>query len=147
VVVDFQRFRTTEAEDPVGRAKVLRDDVRASLPAATVVALSDEPADEEIEQAVSAARAARTLVILTRDASDLPRQVAIANAAIAAAPGDARIIHCAMRGPYDAGTLERVDDLLFTFGDPALSIQALVATLAGLRHPSGQMPVTVPGIA
>ena len=114
---------------------------------ATVVALSDEPTDREIDGAVTAASKATTLVILTRDASDLPRQVAIANRAIAAAPEEARVIHCPMRGPYDAGTLARADDWLFTFGDPALSIEALVAALAGEAATTARMPVAVPGLA
>jgi beta-N-acetylhexosaminidase len=147
VFVDFQRFRATEAEDPVGRAGLLRNEVIANLPQATVVTLSDVPTEEEIEMAVAAAGGARTLVILTRDASDLPRQVSIANRAIAAVPEGGRVIHCPMRGPYDAGALDRVDDLLFTFGDPAISIRALVATLVGIGYPPARLPVTVPGIA
>jgi beta-N-acetylhexosaminidase len=146
VVIDFQRFRTTEAEDPVGRAGVLRDAVALRLPGAEVVTLSDEPTDAEVGRAVATAAAAKTLVILTRDASDLPRQVAIANRAIAAVPEGARIVHCSMRGPYDAGALDRADDVLFTFGDPAISIEALVAALAGETPPAARMPVRVPGL-
>ena len=146
VMLDFQRFRATEAEDPVGRAGILRDVITRELPGATIVTLSDELAEEEIDRAVEAASGARTLVILTRDASDLPRQVEAANRAIAAAPETARVVHCPMRGPYDAGSLDRVDDWLFIFGDPALSIEALVATLAGRRQPGARLPVTVPGI-
>jgi beta-N-acetylhexosaminidase len=146
VVVDFQRFRTTEAEDPVGRAQVLRDAVAATLPGAEVVTLSDEPTDAETERAVTAAAEARTLVILTRDASDLPRQVALANEIIAAVPETTRVIHCPMRGPYDAGALDRADDLLFVFGDPALSIEALVAALAGESPATARMPVRVPSL-
>jgi beta-N-acetylhexosaminidase len=146
VVIDFQRFRTTEAEDPIGRARILRDAVAARLPGAAVVTLSDEPTDVEIDRAVESASSARTLVILTRDASDLPRQAAIANRAIAAAPEGVRVVHCPMRGPYDAGTLDRVDDWLFIFGDPALSIEALVAALAGETPPTAGMPVQVPGL-
>ncbi|HYH11037.1 MAG TPA: glycoside hydrolase family 3 N-terminal domain-containing protein, partial [Thermomicrobiales bacterium] len=144
VFIDFQRFRTTEAEDPVGRAQVLRDAVRANIPDSTVVTLSNDPTESEVAEASTRAAAAHTLVILTRDASDLPLQVEIANRAIAAAPGSARVIHCSMRGPYDAGTLAPVDDYLFTFGDPRISIEALMATLVGLQHPDARMPVTVP---
>ena len=144
VFVDFQRYRTTEAEDPVGRAQVLRDAVAERLPGATIAALGNEPTETETTEAIARARSASTLVILTRDASDLARQVRIAQDAITAAPSGTRVIHCAMRGPYDAGTLNTVSDLLFTFGDPAISIQALVATLAGASSPSASMPVTVP---
>ncbi len=52
-----------------------------------------------------------------------------------------------MRGPYDAGLLGDVDDFLFAFGDPAISIRALVAILCGLHQPVARIPVTVPGLA
>lgn len=146
VIVDFQRFRTTEAEDPVGRAQVLRDAVDETLPGTAVATLSDDPTPAEINEAIALASDAATVVILTRDASDLPRQAEIANQIITSAPESARIIHCCMRGPYDAGTLGGVTDHLFTFGDPAVSIEALVSVLAG-TGPTARMPVTVPGIA
>lgn len=146
VFIDFQRIRTTEAEDPVGRAQVLRDAVRANLPASTVVTLSNDPTEAEVEESISRAAGAATLVILTRDASDLPLQAEIANRAIAAAPEGARVIHCAMRGPYDAGSIAPVDDYLFPFGDPRISIEALVAILVGVQHPDAGMPVEVPGL-
>src|SRR5665811_2117600 len=144
VFIDFQRFRAVEGGDPVGRSKLLQDDVKANLPESTVVSLSNEPTDDQIAEATSRAANARTLIILTRDATDSPHQVDIARRAIGAAPDAARIIHCCMRGPYDAGLLGDVDDYLFTFGDPKWSIVALVATLVGLRQPTAQMPVAVP---
>ncbi|MDQ3523851.1 MAG: hypothetical protein M3451_02220, partial [Chloroflexota bacterium] len=89
---------------------------------------------------------ASTLIVLTRDATESPHQLDIANRAIAAAPDGVRVIHCPMRGLYDAGTLADVDHHLFTFGDPAISIRALVAVLADAATPTATMPVTVPGL-
>ncbi len=146
VFVDFQRFRTTEAEDPVGRAQVLRDAVAMNVPGASVVTLSNDPTDDEVTEATARASEAKTLVVMTRDASDLPEQVAIANRVIAAAPATARVIHCCMRGPYDAGTLARADDLIFTFGDPRVSIDAMVAYLTGRQQEHAHLPVDVPGL-
>jgi beta-N-acetylhexosaminidase len=146
LVVDFQRLRATEAEDQVGRAQVLRGALAGALPGAVVATLSDKPAREEIALAVRRAAESTTLVILTRDAADLRRQVEIADAVIGAAPDSARVVHCPMRGPYDATTLARADDLLFTFGDPAISIEALVDVLAGEHAPAARMPVVVPGL-
>ena len=146
VFIDFQRFRAVEGGDPVGRSKLLRDDVNANLPESTVVTLSDQPTDDEIAEATTSAASARTLIILTRDASDSPQQIDIAKQAITAAPDSVRIIHCCMRGPYDAGALGDVDDYLFTFGDPKWSIVALVAMLVGLQQPTARMPVSVPGM-
>lgn len=145
VVIDFQRFRAVEGGDPVGRSQMLLDELLANRLRSTVVTLSDEPTGNEIAAAIEDAGRASTLVILTRDATDTPHQRDIANRAIAAAPDGARVIHCPMRGPYDAGTLSHVDDHLFTFGDPAISIRALVTILAGSATPTATMPVTVPG--
>jgi hypothetical protein len=36
-----------------------------------------------------------------------------------------------MRGPYDAGIFGDVSDTLLTFGDPAVTVEALVNILAG----------------
>lgn len=146
VFIDFQRFRTTEAEDPVGRAQVLRDAIAMNIPASTVVTLSNDPTEDEIDEAITQAASATALIVMTRDASDLALQAEIANRVIAAAPDAVRVIHCAMRGPYDAGALTPVDDYLFTFGDPRVSIDAMVAVLVGLQHPDARMPVDVPGI-
>jgi beta-N-acetylhexosaminidase len=146
VFVDFQRFRAVEGGDPVGRSKLLRDEVEANLPHSTVVTLSDQPTGDEIASATTHAVGASTLIVLTRDATESPHQLDIAKQTIAATPGDTRVIHCSMRGPYDAGTLSHVDDHLFTFGDPAISIRALVAVLAGAATPTATMPVTVPGL-
>ncbi len=146
VFVDFQRFRTNEAADPVNRTGVLQAAVAMSLPSATIATLSDQPAKAEIAAAVARARDATTLVVMTRDASDHPEQIAIANRAIAAASETARVIHCPMRGPYDATMLNRVDDHVFTFGDPLVSIEALVATLAGAASSTAGMPVRIPGL-
>ncbi len=143
VFIDFQRFRTTEAEDPVGRAGVLRDAIAEHLPGAVIATLSNDPTEDEIKQAIDSAGAASTLIILTRDASDLPRQAEIAQHVIASARDSARMIHCAMRGPYDAGRLANVDDFLFAFGDPAISIRALLAVLAG-APPTAILPVNIP---
>jgi beta-N-acetylhexosaminidase len=146
VFVDFQRYRTNEAADPVNRTGVLRAAAAMNLPNATIATLGDEPAESEIADAAASARNATTLIVMTRDASDNPQQIEIANRVIAAAPADARIMHCCMRGPYDATLLSRADDHVFTFGDPKVSIDAMVAFLIGLPQEPARMPVEVPGL-
>ena len=69
---------------------------------------------------------------MTRDATDNPYQVEIARELIARAK-PSRLIHVALRGPYDAGILGDVDDTLLTYGDPAVTLEALVARLTGKR--------------
>jgi hypothetical protein len=80
---------------------------------------------------------------MTRDATDSPYQVELGRKVVAAAPEGARIIHVALRGPYDARILGKVSDTLLTFGDPAVTLKALVGVLAGTITPTATMPVAL----
>ena len=143
LIVDFQRLRSSEAEDPFNRGGIVRDQARDLLPSTRVATLSHEPRNEEAIFAINAARKAFTIVIMTRDATDFPYQVDIARKVIAAAPAGARIIHVALRGPYDKGILGPVSDTILTFGDPAVTLTALVRILAGTIEPTATVPVVL----
>ena len=144
LIVDFQRLRTSEAEDPFNRGGIIRDEVRKLLPNVRVATLSHQPRNEEAQFAINAAQLATTIVIMTRDATEFPYQAEIANQVIANAPDGARIIHVALRGPYDNGILGPVSDTLLTFGDPAVTLKALVGALAGNITPTATVPVSLP---
>jgi hypothetical protein len=92
--------------------------------------MSHDPQDPEIEEAQKAVTGADTLVLLTRDAVDHTYQAEIGKDLIARSDAS-RVIHVAMRGPYDAGIFGDVSDTLLTFGDPAVTVEALVDRLAG----------------
>ena len=143
LVIDFQRLRSSEAEDPFNRGGIVREGIGQRLPKARVATISHQPQGHEVIQATQAARQARTLVVMTRDATDFPYQVELAKQAIANLPAGARVIHVALRGPYDAGILGKVDETLLTFGDPAVTLQALVQVLAGETVPDGVLPITL----
>ncbi|MDQ3540915.1 MAG: hypothetical protein M3440_09520, partial [Chloroflexota bacterium] len=143
LIVDFQRLRTTEAEDPFNRGGIIREAATRLLPGSTVATLSHTPFSEEIDGVVDAARETDVVVILTRDAVDLPYQVEIARQVIAAS-ADARLIHVAFRGPYDAGVLGDVESTLLTFGDPAVTLHGLIDVLAGIHEPKAGIPVALP---
>ncbi|HYI23829.1 MAG TPA: glycoside hydrolase family 3 protein [Thermomicrobiales bacterium] len=143
LVVDFQRLRSSEAEDPFNRGGIVRDEVRRLLPSARVATLSHQPRDEEARFAIEAARSVSTLVVMTRDAIDFPYQVEIGRQAIDATPDGSRIVHVALRGPYDAGVLGDVSDTLLTFGDPAVTLKALIGIFAGTTRPTARLPVAL----
>lgn len=143
LIVDFQRLRSSEAEDPFNRGGIIRDEAGTKLPSARVATLSHQPRNEEATFAVNAARLASTIVVMTRDAIDFPYQVEIANKVIAVAAPDARIIHVALRGPYDNGILGPVSDTLLTFGDPAVTLKALMGVLSGEIAPTATVPVAL----
>lgn len=143
LIVDFQRLRSSEAEDPFNRGGIVRDEATIQLPKTRVATLSHQPSGDETTYAVNAARQAPTIAIMTRDATDFPYQVEIARQVIAAAPSGARIVHVALRGPYDAGILGPVNDTILTFGDPAVTLKALVGVLSGAIEPSATVPVAL----
>lgn len=142
LIADFQRLRNTEAEDPFDRGGIIRTAAARLLPGSTVITLGHKPTPDEIGHAIDAARAADVIVILTRDAVDLPYQVEIARRIIAASPG-ARVIHAAVRGPYDAGLLGNVESTLLTFGDPAVTLHGLMDVLTGRAEPQAGIPVAL----
>jgi len=141
--IDFQRLRSSEAEDPFNRAGVFRQAAEAMFPHARVVALGHEPGATDVQRAIAIAGEIDALVVMTRDATDNTDQVDIASQAIAATPSGARVIHVALRGPYDRGLLGPVEATILTFGDPAVTLRALPAVLAGERPLAATMPVAL----
>ncbi len=142
-IVDFQRLRSSEAEDPFNRGGIVREEAVLQLRGTRVATLGQQPKQEEIANAIDAARSAKTIVIMTRDASDFPYQVEISRRIIDAAGPDARIVHVALRGPYDSGILGPVDDTILTFGDPAVTLKMLIGVLSGQFEPTASVPVAL----
>ncbi|MBA2278393.1 MAG: beta-N-acetylhexosaminidase [Chloroflexia bacterium] len=145
VVVDFQRYRSSEAEDPVHRAQVMREAIGAAFPRGAAVALSHEPREDEVRRATAAMRDVEVVVVVTRDACDLPAQAALARRIIGTRSAGTPVIHVAARGPYDAGLLGEVSATLLCYGDPAVSLLAVVDVLAGRARAGGTLPVALSG--
>ena len=94
-----------------------------------------------VDRALAMTADVDVLVVMTRDAVENPYQVEICSRAIAATRPGTRVIHVALRGPYDRGTLGQVDTTVCTFGDPAVSLRALPGILSGERPITATMPV------
>ncbi|MCO5215381.1 MAG: glycoside hydrolase family 3 protein [Thermomicrobiales bacterium] len=131
VVIQFARLRNLEVVDRFDLPSVLEHAIAAQLPAATMITLSCEPTDEEIEGAVVASSGATTLIVCTRDAIQHEYQRRIGQRLVSAAPVGTHIIHVNLRGPYDVGLLGNVDETVFTYGDAVVSLRALAMKLAG----------------
>ena len=67
---------------------------------------------------------------MTRDAIQHEDQVALGSRLIDTGSG-ARTIHVCLRGPYDRGMLGTVDETVFTYGDPAVTLRALAEAFGG----------------
>lgn len=130
VIIDFQRLRHFEFGDPFNLPGIVRESLKEKLPQATVITLSQEPSDDELAQARKTVPNAKTLVLMTRDANTYSSQADIGRDLISRTNAE-RLVHVSMRGPYDRDIFGDVDNTLLTYGDPAVTVQALVDKLAG----------------
>jgi beta-N-acetylhexosaminidase len=130
VIIAFARLRNLEVVDRFGLPSVMEDAIATDLPHATMITLSPELTDGEVDAAITAAQGATTLVVMTRDAINHEDQIAVGKRLLDAA-GDARTIHVCLRGPYDRGLLGDVDETIFTFGDPVVTLRAIASAFAG----------------
>jgi len=141
--IDFQRLRSSEAEDPFNRAGVFREAAESVFPRARVATLGHEPSAESVHRAIAMVSDVEAMVVMTRDATDNTYQVEICTQAIAATRPGTPVVHVALRGPYDRGLLGRVDATVLTFGDPAVTLRALPVVLAGVTPIVATMPVAL----
>lgn len=130
VIIAFARLRNLEVVDRFGLPSVMADAISQRLPRARMITLPPEVGDNTRAEALAAAREARTLVVMTRDAIQHEDQVALGRRLLEATP-EARKIHTCLRGPYDAGLLGAVDETVLTYGDPVVTLQALADAFGG----------------
>lgn len=108
-----------------------------------VVETAGTPSSTEIEQAVDAAKQAQEVVVLTSNATNNVSQQQLVQALVARSPS---VIVAAMDKPYDATVLPpSIAAYLATYGNQPVTVRALAQVLAGHVHPSGKLPVTIPG--
>ena len=125
-VVDCLQTRFSPAEDLSMGSRVLQGLLRDAFPAAGYVALGPEPSDADVAQALLIARRAEATLLLTRNASMVPWQERVLRAFAAESFA---LLHAAVRGPYDADLAPHAQATLLTYGDPPVSLQALVETM------------------
>jgi beta-N-acetylhexosaminidase len=139
-VIDCQKQRSSIAEDPADRIAAVRDSARHAFEHATYLAVDAEPSTDMIHEAVRRAESSDAVLLLTRDAAihaphaDLGRRLALARTPL---------IHAAVRAPYDAHLFPTAAAVLLTYGDPSVSLQALIDVLAGRAQATGTPPVNL----
>jgi len=117
-----------EVEGATARSDVLRDLLLAAFPRATALAVPSDPSAGEVAGAISLAQGSDVVLFVTRDAFGQkgPARLGRALAAVGRS-----MIHAALRGPYDTGMFPDAAATVQTYGDPSVSLRALVAILAG----------------
>lgn len=112
--------------------------VEQAFPASVSIAIDPEPAADDLARARHLAGSADTVLLITRDAQRVQYQAKLGQELAASG---AHLIHAAVRGPYDGAVIRGAGATLLTYGDPSVSLQALVDILAGRATPEGTPPV------
>jgi beta-N-acetylhexosaminidase len=140
-LIDCVLPRFSQAEEALERAALLRSLVLDSFPNTANLALSPELTTDEQAAARSLAEGSELVLLVTRNAALLPAQAALARMLTALGRP---LILAAVRSPYDAALLPDAAATLLTYGDPDVSLHALVDVLAGRAEARGSLPVTLP---
>jgi beta-N-acetylhexosaminidase len=137
VVIDCQRRASSIAEDPVDRTAILKEALKSAFPKARHLAISEKPTDRECAVARSAAEKAEVVLFVTRDADLIHAHGSFGQELALTKP----LIHASVRAPYDSAVIPSAKTSLLTYGDPPVSLQALVDVLAGRAKAEGTAPV------
>lgn len=131
---------TGAGEDATG---ALADRVRARGPQATALPTGKAPTQQQISQAVQAAKGNDVTVVLTNaawDADNASQQELVRALQRANVP----VVAAAVRDPYDAAYAEQVPTWLATYSDTPVAMESLAKVLFGEIAPQGKLPVPVP---
>ncbi len=138
LLVDCTLPRFSQVEEAMERAALLREVVQAAFPRAEQITLGPEPSDDDIRRVREAAAACDAILLVTRNASHLPPQARLGQML---AQLDTPLVHAAVRSPYDIAVIPDAPVALLTYGDPEVSLVALVEVLAGTVEAAGSPPV------
>lgn len=126
VVVECRQPRFNNAEEAAERSALLRDLVMGAFPRAVFLSVSEVVDDAELDAALAVAARGELTLLLTRNAALVPAQARLAAALAAQRP---RLVHVAGRSPADARLLPAAAASLCLYGDPPVSLRAMVAAL------------------
>lgn len=142
-LIDCVLPRFSQVEEAFERAALLRSLVTQAFPHASSLAISPELSEEQQAEARALAESSEVIVLVTRNAALLPQQAEFARTL--AALGRPLVL-AAVRSPYDATLIPDAAAVLLTYGDPDVSLHALVDVLAGRAQAQGKLPVTLPAL-
>lgn len=129
---------TGEDLDPVAS---LADRIKARGPKTTALNTGPTPGPGKIDKAVQAAKNNDLAVVLTNAAWDDAKQQEL----VRALQGTGKpVVAVAVRDPYDAAYVEKVQTWITTYSEKAVAMESLTKVLFGELSPSGTLPVPVP---
>lgn len=142
-LIDCVLPRFALVEEAFERAELLRALVTQAFLHTSSLAISPELSAEQQAEARALAESSEVIVLITRNATLLPQQAEFARML---AKLDRPLVLAAVRSPYDATLIPQVAAVLLTYGDPDVSLHALVDVLAGRVQAQGKLPVTLPAL-
>lgn len=101
------------------------------------------PTVAQINTAKEKADAADVVIVTTYSSSAAIPQQNLVNELIAAGK---KVIVAAMRNPYDISSFSQVNGYVATYGNKAISTNALARVLTGEVNPTGKLPVSIKGL-
>jgi beta-N-acetylhexosaminidase len=140
-LVDCVLPRFSLVEEAFERAALLQSLVAEAFPNTSSLAISPAFADDERAQARELVEQSQAVVLVTRNAALIPEQAEFAQMLVKLGRP---VIHAAVRTPYDAVVVSGAAATLLTYGDPDVSLHALVNVLAGRALAQGSLPITLP---
>jgi beta-N-acetylhexosaminidase len=136
-LIDCLLPRFSLAEEAAERATLLRELVEQVFPQVACVALQPEWDAAAEAQALESARQSAVVLLVTRNASFIHRQAQLARQLGELGPP---LVHAAVRNP-DAETIRAgAAATVLTYGDPPLSLRAMVDLISGRMAIENQEP-------
>jgi beta-N-acetylhexosaminidase len=139
-LIDCILPRFSLAEDALDRAEYLREIVVQAFPHTECLGLEPHFSAGDLTHARSLAGASDVVVLVTRNACLIDEQAQLLQLLGGL---DVPLIHAVVRSPYDAAISPPGAVTLLTYGDPEVSLQALVDVIAGRVSPSGMLPIAL----
>lgn len=133
----------TMVEDTESHGSPLAKAVRAIVPDAQDISISQSPSDEEIDKAVASAAGRDLVIVGTHNGHLYSRQAMMVHRL---AQAGAPIVVVGMRNPYDVKDFADVGTYIAAYSFRDCSMQAAAEVIFGSVVPSGVIPVTVPGL-
>lgn len=133
----------TMVEDTGSHGSPLAKAVRMFVPGASDITVSQSPSDQEIGAAATAASGRDLVIVGTHNGHLYPAQAALVKRV---AQAGSPVVVVGMRNPYDVMDFPEIGTYIAAYSFRECSMRAAAEVIFGFTVPSGQLPVTIPGV-
>lgn len=140
LVIDFELPLASPVEEGRQPGLLLKDLLAVRWPGLRFIAVPANDPAGATPDLLAASREASLLVVILRNAIRWPAQARLLQSLLTAQP---RAVVVAARDPYDLALAPQAPTRLAIYGDPPVSVRALVGALFGEFAITGQSPVKI----